>query len=124
MSEFMVCADPLAAAVGYAKKGLQPIPRVASNARLEDDGGSTGQLVLGFLVKGAILGMVVYALATYQPPSHLRNFLYGEHQRCPVICKRRRFPLSSWPCILNIMTEKLACLLAAMCAPQTMLWDT
>ena len=110
ISESLVCADPLAAAMGYAKKGLQPIPRVASNARLEDDGGSTGQLVLGFLIKGAVLGMVVYALATYQPPSHLRNFLYGEHRWRPVICERSRFPSSSWPCIFNIMTVKAACL--------------
>ena len=72
------CADPLASAVGLIKKGIDPIPRVASNARLADDGGSAGQLVMGFLIKGAILGVVVFALARYELPVQLRNFLYSK----------------------------------------------
>ncbi len=73
------CADPLASAVGMVKTGMNPIPRVASNARLADDGGTAGQLVLGFLIKGVILGVVVFMLGRFELPVQLRNFLYSEY---------------------------------------------
>ena len=61
------------------KTGMNPIPRVASNARLVDDGGTAGQLVLGFLIKGVILGVVVFMLGRFELPVQLRNFLYSEY---------------------------------------------
>lgn len=60
------------------KTGVNPIPRVASNARLADDGGTAGQLVLGFLIKGVILGVVVFMLGRFELPVEHRNFLYSE----------------------------------------------
>ena len=74
------CADPIVKAVQSAKKGIPIIPRVGSNARLEDCGGSAGQLVLGFVIKGIILGVVACTLAKYDElPIQLRDFLYSEH---------------------------------------------
>ena len=72
-----VHADPLAAAVGAAKAGLRPVPRVGSNARLGEDGGSGAQLILGFAIKVSLLGAVVFALVNYDLPVHVRNFVYG-----------------------------------------------
>ncbi|CAL5220832.1 g2914 [Coccomyxa viridis] len=71
-----VMQNPLASAVGMVKTGVNRIPRVASNARLADDGGTAGQLVLGFLIKGVILGVVVFLLGRFELPVELRNFLY------------------------------------------------
>ena len=71
-------ADPLAAAVGAAKAGFKPVPRVGSNARLGEDGGSGAQLILGFAIKVSLLGAVVAALVNYDLPVHVRNFVYGE----------------------------------------------
>ena len=71
-------ADPLAAAVGAAKAGFKPVPRVGSNARLGEDGGSGAQLILGFAIKVSLLGAVVFALVNYDLPVHVRNFVYGE----------------------------------------------
>lgn len=53
---------------------------MGSNARLEDCGGSAGQLVLGFVIKGIILGVVACTLAKYDElPIQLRDFLYSEY---------------------------------------------
>ncbi len=90
-------ADPLAAAVGAAKAGFKPVPRVGSNARLGEDGGSGAQLILGFAIKVALLGAVVFALVNYDLPVHVRNFVYGEPSDpgccscvlCIVLCMQR-----------------------------------
>ena len=74
------CADPIVKAVQSAKRGIPIIPRVGSNARLEDCGGSAGQLVVGFVIKGIILGVVACTLAKYDElPIQLRDFLYSEY---------------------------------------------
>ena len=95
--------------MGYAKRGLQPIPRVASNARLDDDGGSGGQLVLGFLIKGIVLGIVVYALANYELQTQLRNFLYGEPRPCLSACLSFLCGMSLMHTQFELVIETQAC---------------
>ena len=63
--------------MGAAKTGFKPVPRVGSNARLGEDGGSGAQLILGFAIKVSLLGAVVFALVNYDLPVHVRNFVYG-----------------------------------------------
>ena len=110
------CANPLASAVGLVKKGIDPIPRVASNARLTDDGGSPGQLVMGFLIKGVILGGVVFALARYELPVQLRNFLYSKPPSTSTLeslcdgvtsCHRQSAILQADFCLVNLSLAAL-----------------
>ena len=53
------------------------MPRVLSNARLDEEGGSRGQLLAGFLAKVATLGVIVYLLG-FDTPSVLTEIMYGE----------------------------------------------
>ena len=76
--------------MGAAKAGFKPVPRVGSNARLDEDGGSGAQLILGFVIKVFLLGAVVFALVKYDLPIHVRNFVYGEPPQtgcCSCVCR-------------------------------------
>lgn len=74
--DFML-ADPLSVAVGISKKRANAMPRVSSNARLNEDAGSYLQLFAGFLVKAAVLGVVVYLLTNFNLHRQVVQFLYG-----------------------------------------------
>jgi len=106
------CADPIVKAVQSAKKGIPIIPRVGSNARLEDCGGSAGQLVLGFVIKGVILGVVACTLAKYNElPIQLRDFLYSEyphHLKCEHNSSACA-PFIALKCIMAESAAQLAC---------------
>lgn len=57
------------------------MPRVMSNARLDEEGGSRGQLLAGFLAKVAALGTIVYLLG-FNTPSLVTEIMYGERRSC------------------------------------------
>jgi hypothetical protein len=73
-------ADPLMAA---AKDPSAPaMPRITSNARLEEAGGSRGQLLAGFLAKAAVLGVIVRLLTRFATPRLVTELLYGACHSC------------------------------------------
>ena len=67
-------ADPLN---DLGSKQSAGMPRVMSNSRLDEEGGSRGQLLAGFLAKSATLGTIVYLLG-FETPRLLTEIMYGE----------------------------------------------
>ena len=58
------------------------MPRITSNARLDEEGGTRGQLLAGFLAKTAVLGVIIVLLTQYQTPRLLTEILYGAQLPC------------------------------------------
>jgi hypothetical protein len=49
-----------------------------SNARLGETAGSNRELLAGFLAKGAVLGLIVYMLTSYDLHRLAKEWFYGE----------------------------------------------